>query len=56
MIALVGRGDGRAMSYRERLAELMHKKFGHTGPVCHRCRTNASQLAAVRSAGALIAV
>ena len=56
LIALVRRTDSRAVSYGERLAELMHKKFDHVGPVCHRCYTNASQLATVRAAGALVAV
>ncbi len=47
LIAMVHRGDGRALSYSERLAETMHRHLGHDGPVCHVCRTNASRLAAL---------
>jgi hypothetical protein len=34
------------MSFVERLSERRHAQFKHTGPVCHGCRTSASQLAA----------
>jgi hypothetical protein len=56
LIALVRRTDARPVSYGERLAALMHKKMEHVGPVCHRCLHNASQLAHVRAAGAVVAV
>jgi hypothetical protein len=46
LIALVRRGDGRALSVSERLSEKMHAQFKHAGPVCHTCRLKASQLAA----------
>ena len=56
LIALVRRTDSRPVSYGERLAALMHKKLDHVGPICHRCVTNASQLASVRAAGPVVAV
>jgi len=45
LLEVVKRPDGRPLSFTERLEEKMHKQLGHTGPVCHVCRTNASRLA-----------
>lgn len=49
-------GDGRALSFSERLAEAMHGRLAHGGPVCHRCRINSSRLATVASAASPIAI
>jgi hypothetical protein len=56
LIAKVRRADGRALSYSERLEEAMHRQLKHPGPVCHRCRMNASRLASLAPAGGRIAV
>jgi hypothetical protein len=45
MIALARRRDSSVLSFSERLAELRHTQFKHTGPVCHSCRMSASELA-----------
>lgn len=50
LLQLVRRPDGRALSFTERLEEKMHKQFGHSGPICHQCRTNASRLALIAGA------
>jgi hypothetical protein len=50
LLQVVRRPDGRALSFTERLEERMHKQFGHAGPICHQCRTNASRLALIAGA------
>jgi hypothetical protein len=56
LIALVRRSDGRALSFSERLGERMHANLKHTGPVCHRCRMNASRLASIAAGASPIAI
>lgn len=56
LIVRARRSDGRALSFSERLAEVMHREFKHAGPVCHSCRMNASHLAALGPAPSPIAI
>lgn len=56
LLTTVRDGDGRALSFSERLAEAMHGRLAHGGPVCHRCRINSSRLATVASAASPIAI
>jgi hypothetical protein len=56
LIALVRKSDGRALSYSERLGERMHANLKHAGPVCHRCRMNASRLASIAAGASPIAI